>query len=80
MVTILYEDATHGEPDSSDAASWASYFGLSFDVAADADGTVEAAWYRTKPTFVVIGRDMVVDFIGSSSDLGSLEGHVSAAL
>ena len=80
MVTILYEDATHGEPDHKDASAWAAYYGLGFDVAADADGTVEAAWYRTKPTFVVIGRDMVVDFIGSSSDLGSLEGYVTAAL
>ena len=79
-MTILYEDVTHGEPDYTDAASWATYYGLSFDVAADADGSVEAAWYRTKPTFVVIGRDMVVDFIGDASDLGSLESYVNAAL
>ncbi len=77
---MLYEDATHGEPDATDAASWKSYFGLSFDVVADVDGSVEADWYHTKPTFVVIGRDMVVDAILDGADLGLIEGYVTSAI
>ncbi len=81
VVTALYEDALYNEPDASDAASWASYYGLTHPVWADTTGELESLYYQGgRPSYVLFDRQMNIVFADAGTSYSTLETEVTSLL
>ena len=72
MITALYEDATHAPADTADAASWASYFGLTHPVLADGSYTAHGLYFQgSQPSYVVFDRDLTIMAVGTGGSMST---------
>jgi peroxiredoxin len=68
VFTVAWQDATYGSVDTSECASWASYYGLTFPVLADSDEAVYFTYRGSdggRPLYVLLDRDMIVRYRGT---------------